>query len=213
VAGVFVSSDGLVLTTYRAVRGADAVEAEFPDASPVRSGITVAAWDSKRNLAVIKIAATRTDSLVPNAGITDGQYAWNLGVAPCPTPSVARARIASWDHASGPLQLADSTALALQGGPIVDRTGAFLGLATSTRTAVAAIQAADLIALARKNVAARQTRRRTTSTARSRSGPRLPGRARASRPRRTGSGRSCHARPRCRSRSPDRSAATRSSCW
>jgi hypothetical protein len=100
---------------------------------------------------------TRTDSLVPSQNVSDGQYAWTLGFAPCTTASVAPVRIASWnDRPNGLLQLGDSVAIGSQGGPIIDRAGSVVALGTSGRTAVPGLHASEVLALARRSATANQ---------------------------------------------------------
>ncbi len=155
-AAAFVSKDGLVLTTYQAIRGAEALDAEFADGAPVRTGITVAAYDVRRNIAVLKLPVTRTDSLVPSQDVADGDFAWGLGFTGCQTAAIARVRIGSWtDRPTGILQLSDSLTIPAQGGPLINKAGSVVGLSAAERSAVPGLHAADVIAQARRNLAAR----------------------------------------------------------
>ena len=156
--GAAVSRDGLVITTYQGIRGADAIEAAFSDGPPVRTGITVAAYDVARNVAVLRVSTSRTDSLPVSQDVSDAQFAWGVGFTNCQAAAVAKTRVTSWaDRPNGPLQLGDTLPAVAQNAPLLDRAGSMIGLTAGARGAVPGLHALEILAQARRNVAGAQT--------------------------------------------------------
>jgi hypothetical protein len=152
VAGTFVNRDGLVLTTYKAIRGADSVSLASGGA-PLR----LAAYDVAADLAVLQVPGPRTDSIVPAAQIADGQSAWGIRFADCRTPSESRVRVTQWnERPRGALQLGEAPAGAAVGSPLVDVAGRLAGLWTGENTAIAGPALGTLLATARRNLTAGQ---------------------------------------------------------
>jgi hypothetical protein len=148
VAATFMTRDGLLLTSYQAIRGADAISAD-PGAN-----IRVAAYDVAADLVVLQLPTTRADSIVPATAIADGQSAWGMRFANCRTPSDVRVRVSQWvDRPVGALLLSDVPAEAVPGSPLVDVGGRLTGVWTGGTSATAAPKAVDLLAQARRNVA------------------------------------------------------------
>src|SRR5206468_1696616 len=83
---------------YEAVRGADALEIEPPGGQRIRDGIEFAAYDVRRNIAVLKVPMQRADSLPSGGEVVDGQYAWSVAFPNCQTATATATRIhvASW---------------------------------------------------------------------------------------------------------------------
>lgn len=149
VAATFMTRDGLLLTSYQAIRGADVISAD-----PASANIRVAAYDVAGDLAVLHVPTTRTDSIVPAAAIADGQSAWGVRFANCRTPSETRVRVSQWaDRPSGALLLSDAPAEAVPGSPLVDVSGRLTGVWTGGTSAAPAPRAVALLEQARRNVA------------------------------------------------------------
>src|SRR6185503_402555 len=72
--GAFVSRDGLWVTSYQAIRGADGLTGST--AAVPTADIRVAAYDVAANLAVLRFPGSRPDSIVLSQNIADGQSAW-----------------------------------------------------------------------------------------------------------------------------------------
>ncbi|NIM51519.1 MAG: hypothetical protein GTO22_20105, partial [Gemmatimonadales bacterium] len=156
-AGVFVGREGLLLTTYHAIRGAQTVEVELASGRRISQGVMVADYDVGRNVAVIRVPAPRTDSLVLARDITEGQFAWGLGYPECGNATMAEFRVTAWrNRPRGMLELSDSLPGGGQGGPVIDRTGAVIGLGVSPRSAVPVTQADNTLQQARRNVRVQQ---------------------------------------------------------
>ncbi len=153
-AGAFMSRDGLLLTSYQAIRGADSVAlATGIAAQPIR----VAAYDVLADLAVLRVPTTLTDSIAPAASIADGQSVWALRFADCRTPTETRARLDQWnDRPRGALVLSDAPAGAATGSLLVDVDGRLTGIWTGGTSGAAAPRAVTLLDQARRNVAANQ---------------------------------------------------------
>ena len=156
--GFVVGADGVVLTTYQAIRGAESVEVAFSDGTRIRSGIAIAAHDVANDVAVVKLPARRADSLVLAREVVPGQYAWALGFPDCGEATATRLRIGPGGEGPGGLQLIDAPAGAELGGPVINQAGAVVGIGTGSMTAVPASRARTVLASAGRNIAARQLR-------------------------------------------------------
>ena len=146
--GAFAGRDGLAITSYQAIRGADSVIAGIAGAPRV----TVAAHDVAADLAILRVGAQRTDSIALATTITDGQSLWGLRLADCRTPSDVRTRVVQWaNRPAGLLQIADAANDAPGGTVFVDRDGRLAGVWTSGASAVPAPRIASLLDQARQN--------------------------------------------------------------
>jgi hypothetical protein len=149
-AATYVSRDGLLITSYLAIRGADSITL-----AGVTQPVRIAAHDVAGDLAVLHIGGTRTDSVAVAANIADGQSAWAVRLADCRTATEARVRVTQWNsRPTGRLQLSDIPAAATVGSMLFDVAGRLTAVWSSGNTAIAAPQIAALIATARRNVAA-----------------------------------------------------------
>jgi hypothetical protein len=146
--GAYVSRDGLIVTSYRAVRGADNVTV---GGAPAR----IAAYDVASDLAVLQTTTTRTDSIPIAASIADGQSAWGFRLADCRTPSETRTRVNLWtDRPRGALQLSGAPVGATVGSPLIDVNGRLSGVWGDESRAVPAPAIASLITAARRAITA-----------------------------------------------------------
>jgi hypothetical protein len=150
IAGAYVSRDGLVLTSYAAIRGADSIVAEA-GAGARPQPIRVAAYDVKADLAVVQVpGAARSDSIALASEIADGQSAWALRLADCRTATEQRVRITQWtDRPRGALELSEPPQGAAPGSPLVDVRGLLAGVWSSGGSAVAAANITTLLNQAR----------------------------------------------------------------
>jgi hypothetical protein len=149
-AGAFVGRDGLAITSYQAIRGADSIAAGIAGAPRV----TVAAYDVPMDIAILRAGAQRTDSIALATAVADGQSLWGVRLADCRTPSDARTRVVQWtNRPSGPLQIADAATGAPTGAVFVDRDGRLAAVWTSGTGAVPAPRFATLLEQARQNAA------------------------------------------------------------
>ncbi len=152
-AGVFVGSDGLFLTTYRAIRGAESLEIRLSDGTQISDGISVASYDTD-GVAVLQLPRSVGDSLEVSDGPENSQYVWALGYPDCGTATVAASRIGS--RPGGMLHLADSLSFGDQGGPLVDQLGSVVGFSTGGFTAMPADVAQSSLEEARSNIRAQR---------------------------------------------------------
>ena len=152
-AAAFVGRDGLLLTSYQAIRGADGVFATSAGGnSPAQ--LRVAAYDVAANVAVLHLQGTRTDSILPATSIADGESVWGLRFSDCRTPSDVRVLVSQWtDRPRGDLKLSDSPSGAAAGTPLVDVQGRFAGVWAGGTEAVAALKTTPLLEQARRNIA------------------------------------------------------------
>lgn len=82
-AGLASGGERLVLTSYSAIRGADAVAAN--------GEVRVAAWDVAANLAVLVLPANAPEQLPATSSVIDGQSLWGVTLAECRTVAPAGA--------------------------------------------------------------------------------------------------------------------------
>jgi len=148
-AGVFVGSDGLFLTTYRAIRGAESLEVRLSDGTEINDGITVAAYDTD-GVAVLQLPRSVGDSLEISDGPETSQYVWAFGYPDCGSATLSATRVASLP--GGGVRLSDSLAFGDQGGPLVDQMGSVVGLTTGGFSAVPADRALASLDEARSNI-------------------------------------------------------------
>lgn len=147
-AGAFVGRDGLLVTSYQAIRGAESVEA----AGTPRLG--VAAYDVASDVAILRIPGARADSIPIATAIADGQSLWAVRLGECRTPSDTRVRVARWtDRPTGALQLGDALTDAPTGTAIVDREGRLAAVWTGGASALPAPRLTPLLDEARRNAA------------------------------------------------------------
>jgi hypothetical protein len=156
-AGVLVGRDGLLLTTYQAIRGADRVSVMLGDRTPI-SEAAVAAHDVSRDLAVLALALPGADSLTVG-GVDEGGFAWGFGSgAGCRAARDERVTLTWADRPAGLVGLRDSLPSAVPGTPLIGADGSLLGIATARGRVIAAGTAADVLQQARQAVAARRAR-------------------------------------------------------
>jgi hypothetical protein len=144
---------GLVLTSYAAIRGAERVGAVV---GTQRFGeeIRVLAWDAARNLAVLQLPATGTDSLALAPQVAPGQFVWALGYPTCQAPADTRSRLGAAVQPA--LELVDSLRDAERTGPLINSDGQLVGVVTGSRAAVPLSAVQTLLDAARRQVAAAQ---------------------------------------------------------
>ncbi len=151
--GFFAGGDGLLLTTYAAIRGAESIEVELADGSNINDDISVAAWDTERNVAVLKLPVSSTDSVALTTDVSDGQWSWAFSYPGCRDVAVERLRVDAWEQQpAGMIRLADPFESAGQGGPLIAQSGAVIGLALGNQVAVPADHVMTSLATARQNV-------------------------------------------------------------
>jgi hypothetical protein len=147
--GVASGGERLVLTSYHAIRGADAIAAN--------GEVRVAAWDVTSNLAVLMLPAAAPDTLSSATALTDGQALWGVALAECRTPTPTRVLLNTWDgRPLGTLALSAAPANAVIGSPMVDYRGQLAGVWTGAGRAAPATVIAPLIARARENIIAQR---------------------------------------------------------
>ncbi len=147
-AATLVADGGLLLTTYRAIRGAERVTL----GGTAGGELAVAAYDPQRDLAVLRVSVLSAGGLPIAPEPADTQAAWGFGFARCDSVTEARVRLAA--GATGPVRRLDGAIPAAQAGsPLVDSTGALVGLFRDDSSAVPAAVAADLIGRARASIA------------------------------------------------------------
>ncbi|MEX2181627.1 MAG: trypsin-like peptidase domain-containing protein [Gemmatimonadaceae bacterium] len=157
-AGVTAGGDKLVLTSYHAIRGADAIVAGG-GAAGAPDAIRVAAWDVTANLAILVVPTAPSDTLPLTTTLTDGQALFGIGLAECRTANESRVLLDTWaGRPTGVLQLSTAPTLALAGSPLVDYQGTIAGIWAEGPSGVPAAVVTPLIARARVNIAARQLR-------------------------------------------------------
>lgn len=148
--GFIAGTDGLVLTTYRTIRGAENLRVEGSDGAT--EDVRVAAYDASSNVAVLTVPFQRTDSLPLAEQTADRSYLWELTHPECGTPSSTGSRLLG---AAGPtLRLEGPVVGGEQGGPLIDNGGSVIGLGTGSATALPIATARPVLDQARGNLVA-----------------------------------------------------------
>ncbi|HXV85489.1 MAG TPA: serine protease, partial [Gemmatimonadales bacterium] len=154
--GAYVSRDGLVITSYQAIRGAEAIEARTGPDRTVRDELRVAAWDVANNLAVLVLPVSRTDSLPLATQPPASGFVWALGLRGCSTAADIRTRVAA-QPVGARLDVADSLNPGDNAGPVIDGQGRLVAVHGQGRQAASYAAVQTLVAQARTAVAQRQT--------------------------------------------------------
>lgn len=150
-AAVSLGREGLLLTSYDAIRAADSISIKLGDGP--REPARVAAYDPSANLAILQSAASsvRADS-ISIAPTVVGQSVWGVRYSNCLTPTEFRSRVAAGLANDGVLQLSDSLDVAA-GSPLIDVAGKLSGVWKSGAAAIPSTQATALLMSARTNIA------------------------------------------------------------
>jgi hypothetical protein len=155
--GATASGGRLVLTSYSAVRGADAITS----GAAVGDAVRIAAYDVAANLAVLVVPSANADTIPLASALVDGQalYGLGLGATDCRTVRESRVVLNEWPGrpTGNALVLSaapgDSTGRT-DGQVLVDYQGNIGGVWVGGPSAVSAPAAAALLSRARVNVAA-----------------------------------------------------------
>lgn len=148
--GVAAGGARLVLTSYHAIRGADAIAAN--------GEVKVAAWDVGSNLAVLVLPADATDTLGTAMMPIEGQSLWGVTLADCRFGDATRVTLDSWEgRPLGNLALSGAPAGAMVGSPLVDYQGNVTAVWTVGGRAAPMSVVTPLIARAKENVAGNRT--------------------------------------------------------
>ena len=146
-AGIQVGRD-LVVTTYQAVRGADSIAVTATGAPR----FTVASYDVASDVAVLRAATARTDSLPLATSLTEGLAIWGVRLTDCRNATDVRTRAAqATTAASTTLALGDTLSDLPTGSPLIDRDGRVAGVWTGAATAIPAGRLVALLDSARRN--------------------------------------------------------------
>lgn len=148
--GVAAGGARLVLTSYQAIRGADAVAAN--------GEVKVGAWDVASNLAVLVLPAATADTLGVSTAPIDGQALWGVALGECRFNEAPRVTLDSWEgRPLGHLALSGAPQAATTGSPLVNYQGKVVAVWTAGGRAAPMSVVAPLIARARENVAGNRT--------------------------------------------------------
>lgn len=153
VTGAFVGREGLVLTTYAGIRGAEAVELEMTGGRRVSAEVRVAGYDAAANVAVLQIPTLRSEVLALSDA-APAQPVWAFGFPDCRAPEDVRIVVSG--RTGDQLQLVDSLKEGSNPGPLVSAIGAIVGLSTGGRRAVVGARLQQVLDVARRNTAAGQ---------------------------------------------------------
>lgn len=150
-AGIASGGERLVLTSYAAIRGAEAIASN--------GEVRVAAWDVSANLAVLMLPANAPEQLPATSSVVDGQSLWGVTLAECRTAApTQRVLLSQWaDRPLGALELGNAPIGATVGSPLVDYQGNLAGVWTGGGRAAPMGVVEPLIAEAKENIAAQRT--------------------------------------------------------
>jgi len=149
--GGFVGTN-LLLTTYRAIRGADSIVVVLSDGRRETARVRIAAYDVPSDLAVLHILVRRAGNMTVGEDPEENDYVWVVGQPNCQTTQTVRARIAAVPS-TGALTLSRSTALGQLGAPVINRAGEIVGVASQGSDAVRASDVSSMATQARRNLA------------------------------------------------------------
>ena len=151
--GFFAGADGLILTTYRAIRGAEDLQVEAAGTGVI-DNVQVAAYDAALNVAVVQVPLQRSDSLPIATDAVDRSFVWGFSYPECGPAVTTLTRLTT--TVGSELGLESEMVDGGQGGPLIDNTGAVVGLATGPTTALPIAAAESILDEARRNVVANQ---------------------------------------------------------
>jgi hypothetical protein len=150
----FAGSPGLLLTTYQAIRGAERLEVIANDGRDLTDWTRVASYSTTADLAVLHAEGAQVDSLPLSSDIAVGGLvsAWGFDnsahVLELPVSITSR---------EGPsphgLYLTEIESNCSLGGPLVDRSGAVVGIVAKKDAATPSSTATALLSTARRNIA------------------------------------------------------------
>jgi hypothetical protein len=124
--GLIARANGLILTSYGPIRDASGLEIlRGPDVY----GVTIAARDPDRDLAVLHLNRQGLPVLPSAADVSAGQYVWSVHHRGCGPATSARSRLAGWPRPPTEAAFLD-VALPAEalGAPLIDRSGGLLGM-------------------------------------------------------------------------------------
>ena len=137
---------GLVLTALSAL--SETTGLEVTTALGVFTGVQMVNADPDSDLAILRLDVDQVDPLPQASDVSDGQYVWGVFNEGCAGATSARTQLSGWDAApSGPVELSPALAPEAGGGPLVDRTGAWVGLVTGPARVVPVSMAQELLEL------------------------------------------------------------------
>ncbi|UCG85043.1 MAG: hypothetical protein JSW71_14005 [Gemmatimonadota bacterium] len=152
--GFVATSDGLVATTYGAIRGAERVELWFSGDRQVGEGTEVAAYDVSRDLAVLKVPPAWVEDSLHVVEAAANQYSWVVGLTDCRPGDISRIRLGMLPEAPDTLlTVAGDFTAAEQRGLLVDQAGGVLAIVQGPNTGFPATRLSGLLAQARSRVA------------------------------------------------------------
>jgi hypothetical protein len=154
--GVVAGGQGLLLTSYRSIRGASGISLQLPEGSVPSDRVRVAAYDVSADLAVLTTGTPRSDSLLlAAASPATGASVWAIRFADCgASPGLARVTVT--DSSRNSFTLGAGLTPTDVGTALVTNTGAVAGLLTAPTSARTTATAAALLFSARRNLSAGQ---------------------------------------------------------
>jgi hypothetical protein len=148
-----LAGNGIVLTSYAAIRGADRITVELSGGRRVTDGVRVASHDVAADIAALHVPGVPADSIAVAPAPADSQYVWSLGFAACGAGPGTRLHTASATSTSGTFSLGSDLPGGVRGGAVITREGTLAGLGLSGRNALGLARARSLLATARAAVA------------------------------------------------------------
>jgi hypothetical protein len=153
--GFFAGGERTVLTTHAVLGDVDDVELASTDSRLAARELRVAAHDADRGVTVLTVPTAWANAMPVAQDISDGQYVWAVHYRDCESAEVTRTRIVAWhDRPEGELQLEATLPEAGVGGPIVNHSGAVVGVVTGASAALPAPHALLVLERAQRNLAA-----------------------------------------------------------
>jgi hypothetical protein len=143
--GVLAGAGGLVLASRTALGRTGGLEVVTSER--VIGDRSVAHSDPGLDLAVIRLGAAPRPALPRAAAVADRQHAWALYRTGCDEPISAPTRLSGW-RPGAPVGLSPPLPPEARGAPLVDRTGALIGLVRAADVMTPITLADGLLALA-----------------------------------------------------------------
>jgi hypothetical protein len=158
--GVIADPQGLVLTTLSSVQSAVQIDV-FTQQGGSFTDYEILRRDVGRDLAVLAPrdptgpARQLGPVPVPASEVAGAQYAWSVHQPGCADPMQARTRVSDWPaQPVGLVSLPQELPTTAAGSPLVDRSGAWLGMVTGPTTVLPWQLADELIDSARDDLVA-----------------------------------------------------------
>ncbi len=148
--GFIAGAEGLVLTRLEPLLETGRFQVTDVARRNVFGRASIAATDPELDLAVLRLATQQVEALSPATGVSEGDFAWSVHGDGCGVVRASRARLTGWPAMpDGPVALEPTLPVAAIGGPLIDASGALLGVVSDAAAVIPVSLTNDLLDRAR----------------------------------------------------------------